>query len=56
LLICLSQLVTDFPEIVELDMNPVVVERGNPFAVDARVKVKSSSEIPGREKGWGPRF
>ena len=43
MLICLSQLVTDFPEIVELDMNPVVVEAGKPLAVDARVKVKSSS-------------
>ena len=43
MLICLSQLVTDFPEIVELDMNPVVVEAGKPLVVDARVKVKSSS-------------
>jgi acetyltransferase len=42
MLICLSQLVTDFPEIVELDMNPVVVERGSPLVVDARVQVKSS--------------
>jgi acetyltransferase len=43
MLICLSQLVTDFPEISELDMNPVVVEGGKPLAVDARVKVKPSS-------------
>jgi len=42
LLVCLSQLVTDFPEISELDMNPVVVEAGKPLAVDARVRVKSS--------------
>jgi len=42
LLICLSQLVTDFPEISELDMNPVVIEKGRPLAVDARVQVKSS--------------
>jgi acetyltransferase len=43
LLVCLSQLVTDFPEIVELDMNPVIVESGSPLAVDARVKVKPAS-------------
>jgi acetyltransferase len=43
LLVCLSQLVTDFPEIVELDMNPVVVQSGQPLAVDARVKVKAAS-------------
>ena len=43
LLVCLSQLVTDFPEISELDMNPVVVEAGKPLAVDARVQVKSSA-------------
>lgn len=43
LLIRLSQLVTDFPEIVELDMNPVVLQHGKPWAVDARVLVRPSS-------------
>ena len=33
----LSQLVIDFPEILELDMNPVVVTNGKPVAVDARM-------------------
>ena len=33
----LSQLVVDFPEIVELDMNPVLVCEGKPCVVDARV-------------------
>jgi len=33
----LSQLVVDFPEIVELDMNPVMVRAGKPCVVDARV-------------------
>jgi acetyltransferase len=42
MVIRLSQLVTDFPEIVELDMNPVIVSEGNPFAVDARVILKPS--------------
>ncbi len=42
LLIRLSQLVTDFPEIVELDMNPVILQQGRPWAVDARVIVQPS--------------
>jgi len=33
----LSQLVVDFPEIAELDMNPVIVSDGKPVVVDARV-------------------
>jgi acetyltransferase len=33
----LSQLVIDFPEIAELDMNPVIVSHGKPLAVDARI-------------------
>jgi len=36
----LSQLVIDFPEIVELDMNPVIVSDGEPVAVDARMLLK----------------
>ncbi len=42
LLIRLSQLVTDFPEIMELDMNPVVLFQAKPWAVDARVLVRES--------------
>jgi acetyltransferase len=41
MLIRLSQLVVDFSEISELDMNPVLVSNGVPFAVDARVLLKS---------------
>jgi acetyltransferase len=33
----LSQLVVDFPEIAELDMNPVIISDGKPVVVDARV-------------------
>ena len=39
-LIRLSHLVTDFPEIAELDMNPLVIEQGKPMALDARVFVQ----------------
>ncbi|MEA3367926.1 MAG: acetate--CoA ligase family protein, partial [Planctomycetota bacterium] len=37
----LSQLVTQFPQIQEMDINPYVVgpEGTNPIAVDARIKV-----------------
>ncbi len=33
----LAQLVVDFPEIAELDMNPVIVTDGEPHVVDARI-------------------
>lgn len=42
LLICLSNLLVDFPEIAELDMNPVLVKDGKPIAVDARVLIRKS--------------
>ena len=41
-LVRISQLVTDFPEIVELDLNPVVISDGSPVAVDARIVVEPS--------------
>jgi len=41
-LVRISQLVTDFPEIVELDLNPVVISNGRPVAVDARVVIEAS--------------
>jgi acetyltransferase len=37
MIIRLSQLLIDFPEIAELDMNPVLIKDGNPVAVDARI-------------------
>ncbi|MBW2707879.1 MAG: bifunctional acetate--CoA ligase family protein/GNAT family N-acetyltransferase [Deltaproteobacteria bacterium] len=42
ILISLSQLVADFPEIVELDINPLILFDNKPFAVDARVILKPS--------------
>ncbi len=41
-LVRISQLVTDFPEIVELDLNPVVISDGGPVAIDARIVVERS--------------
>ncbi|MFH2064349.1 MAG: bifunctional acetate--CoA ligase family protein/GNAT family N-acetyltransferase [Pseudomonadota bacterium] len=43
ILIRLSQLVTDFPQIVELDINPMVIHNGRPMGVDARVVLAPSS-------------
>jgi acetyltransferase len=39
MIIRLSQLLIDFPEIAELDMNPVLIKDGEPVAVDARILV-----------------
>ncbi|MGA2028385.1 MAG: GNAT family N-acetyltransferase [Syntrophobacteraceae bacterium] len=41
-LVRISQLVTDFPEIVELDLNPVVISDGCPVAIDARIVIEPS--------------
>jgi acetyltransferase len=42
ILIRLSQLVVDFPEITELDINPLLMVEGGACAVDARVCIASS--------------
>jgi len=38
----LAQLVVDFPEILELDMNPVIVTDGKPQVVDARILLETT--------------
>jgi acetyltransferase len=35
-----SNLITDFPEIVEMDINPLAVSRGKPIALDARIVIE----------------
>jgi acetyltransferase len=45
MIIRLSQLLIDFPDIAELDMNPVLIKDGKPVAVDARILV-SPLEVP----------
>jgi acetyltransferase len=42
ILIRLSQLVTDFPEIMELDINPLIIAENEILAVDARVIIEPS--------------
>lgn len=43
MLIRLSHLVTDFPEIVELDINPVILSEDQAFGVDARVRIEPTA-------------
>ena len=43
LILRLAQLMVDFPQIKELDMNPVIVKNGKPFAIDARVLLEESA-------------
>ena len=45
----LSRLALDHPEVIEVDVNPLVVERGRPVAVDALVMVAS------RARRWRSR-
>jgi acetyltransferase len=42
MLVELSNIVVDFPEIAEIDINPVVVSGGKPCAVDARIIIDKS--------------
>jgi len=46
ILIRLSQLVTDFPEIEELDINPLMVTKNGFCAVDGRVLLTSTPVLP----------
>ena len=45
ILVNVSRLVNDYPEISELDINPVLVTPKGPFAVDALIRVTSSQEV-----------
>jgi acetyltransferase len=42
MMVQLSHLLVDFPEISELDMNPVIVKAGKPLVVDVRIFLKPS--------------
>ncbi|MCP3869831.1 MAG: acetate--CoA ligase family protein, partial [Gammaproteobacteria bacterium] len=46
-LIRLAQLAADFPEIVELDINPLLADEYGVIALDVRIKVEKSSKLPG---------
>lgn len=44
-LIKISQLIIDFPEIVELDINPLLVDATGVVALDARLRVRASDAV-----------
>jgi acetyltransferase len=48
MLMRLSSLVTDFPEIAELDINPLFISKGLPLAGDARMVVAASPVLAPR--------
>jgi acetyltransferase len=43
-LIQVAQLVTDLPEVMELDINPLLADRGGVIALDARMRVASLAD------------
>ena len=55
LLVKLAQLVADFPEIREIDLNPVLADETGVIAVDARVSVAPVERLPRGARG-NPRF
>ncbi|HKM88002.1 MAG TPA: bifunctional acetate--CoA ligase family protein/GNAT family N-acetyltransferase [Xanthobacteraceae bacterium] len=55
LLVKLAQLVADFPEIREIDLNPVLADETGVIAVDGRVSVAPVEKLRRRSSG-NPRF
>lgn len=49
LLVKLSQIAVDFPEVRELDLNPVVVDENGIVVLDARVAISAPEKRPGRQ-------
>ncbi|WP_395019924.1 GNAT family N-acetyltransferase [Dongia sp.] len=45
-LVKLSQLIVDVPEIVELDINPLLADQHGVIALDARMKVRPAKGVP----------
>ena len=40
ILSALGQLALEYPQIKEIDVNPLIIERGKPIAVDASIIVR----------------
>jgi acetyltransferase len=53
-LVKVSQLIIDFGEIVELDINPVLADEFGVMALDARVRVRPTSEDPAKRLAIRP--
>lgn len=48
MIIRISQLITDFPQIEEIDMNPVIIKEGVPYVADARILTRLTDIEPPR--------
>ncbi|MCU0894778.1 MAG: acetate--CoA ligase family protein, partial [Rhodospirillales bacterium] len=53
-LIKISQLVIDFAEIVELDINPLLADENGVIALDARIRVRPASGAPAKRLAIRP--
>ncbi len=49
MIINFSNLITDFPEIAEMDINPIAISKGKPLALDARIIIDPSGFDPTRQ-------
>ena len=56
LLVKLSQLAADFPEIREIDLNPVLADETGVIAVDARVSIAPFEKASRGSRSGNPRF
>jgi acetyltransferase len=53
-LIKVAQLVTDFAEIIELDINPLLADQDGVIALDARIRVAAAAAVPERRLAIRP--
>lgn len=53
-LIKISQLVIDFAEVVELDINPLLADESGVVALDARIRVRQAIEAPAKRLAIRP--
>ena len=53
-LIKISQLVIDFAEVVELDINPLLADENGVMALDARIRVRQATDAPAKRLAIRP--
>jgi acetyltransferase len=53
-LIKIAQLIIDFAEIIELDINPLLADQDGVIALDARIRVAAAAGLPERRLAIRP--